>query len=96
MLVRAYDTAIVARGVTFVVAHYDLRSLMAGKLRALLARHYRMGGTGSIWWCGTARRPPVVRTVLNESLAGRSLSPRAGGAACRRRSGLPGRPRRYG
>ena len=44
---------------TFVVAHYDLPSLMAGKLHALLARRYRKGRDwfDLVWY--RSRRPPV-------------------------------------
>lgn len=55
----AVERAIVTRGVTFVVAHYDLPSLMAGKLHALLARRYRKGRDwfDLVWY--RTRRPPV-------------------------------------
>ncbi len=58
------ERAIVTRGVTFVVAHYDLPSLMAGKLHALLARRYRKGRDwfDLVWY--RARRPPVEPNVL--------------------------------
>ena len=55
----AVERAIVTRGVTFVVAHYDLPSLMAGKLHALLARRYPKGRDwfDLVWYRG--QRPPV-------------------------------------
>ena len=54
------ERTIVTRGVTFVVAHYDLPSLMAGKLHALLARRYRKGRDwfDLVWY--RSRRPPVA------------------------------------
>ncbi len=53
------ERTIVTRGVTFVVAHYDLPSLMAGKLHALLTRRYRKGRDwyDLVWY--RTRRPPV-------------------------------------
>ena len=85
--------AIVTRGVTFVVSSAVVDGRQAARVAGAPLPEWRD------WFdlvVVPARLPPVVRAVLNESLVGRSLSPRAGGAACRRRSVLPRYPRRYG
>ncbi len=51
--------AVITRHFTFVVGHYDLPSLMAGKLHAILTRSYPKGRDWfDLLWYGS-RRPPV-------------------------------------
>ena len=56
--------AVVTRHFTFVINHYDLPSLMAGKLHALLTRGYPKGRDwyDLIWY--RSRRPPVTPNGL--------------------------------
>ena len=51
--------AVVTRHFTFVIRHYDLPSLMAGKLHALLTRGYPKGRDwfDLVWY--RSRRPPI-------------------------------------
>ncbi|MDE2906867.1 MAG: nucleotidyl transferase AbiEii/AbiGii toxin family protein [Acidobacteriota bacterium] len=55
----AIRRSVVTRHFTFVIRHYDLPSLMAGKLHALLARGYPKGRDwfDLVWY--RSRRPPV-------------------------------------
>ena len=52
--------SVVTRHFTFVIAHHDLPSLMAGKLHALLTRPYPKGRDwfDLVWY--RSRRPPVA------------------------------------
>ncbi len=51
--------AVITRHLTFVVCHYDLASLMAGKVHALIARNYPKGRDwyDLAWY--SSHRPPV-------------------------------------
>ncbi len=55
----AIQRTLVTRHFTFVISHYDLPSLMAGKLHALLTRGYAKGRDwyDLIWY--RSRRPPI-------------------------------------
>ena len=55
--------SVVTRHFTFVIGHYDLPSLMAGKLHALLTRGYPKGRDwfDLVWY--RSRRPPVEPNV---------------------------------
>ncbi len=55
--------SVVTRHFTFVIGHYDLPSLMAGKLHALLTRRYPKGRDwfDLVWY--RSRRPPVAPNV---------------------------------
>jgi len=55
----AMQRAVITRHFTFVIRHYDLPSLMAGKLHALLTRGYPKGRDwyDLVWY--RSRRPPV-------------------------------------
>ena len=59
----AIRRTLVTRHFTFVISHYDLPSLMAGKLHALLTRGYPKGRDwyDLIWY--RSRRPPVEPNV---------------------------------
>lgn len=61
---------ILTRHLTFVVSHYDLPSLMAGKLHALLVRSYPKGRDwyDLIWY--RSHRPPITPnlTLLQNAL----------------------------
>ncbi len=59
----AVRRTVVTRHFTFVIAHYDLPSLMAGKLHALLTRRYPKGRDwfDLVWY--RSRRPPVAPNV---------------------------------
>ena len=59
----ALQRTLVTRHFTFVVSHYDLPSLMAGKLHALLTRGYPKGRDwyDLIWY--RSRRPPLEPNV---------------------------------
>ena len=59
----AMQRTLVTRHFTFVISHYDLPSLMAGKLHALLTRGYPKGRDwyDPIWY--RSRRPPVEPNV---------------------------------
>lgn len=50
---------VLRRHLTFVVCHYDLESLMAGKVHALITRPYPKGRDwfDLVWYC--AHRPPI-------------------------------------
>ena len=56
----AVRRSVVTRHFTFVIGHYDLPSLMAGKLHALLTRRYAKGRDwfDLVWY--RSRRPPVA------------------------------------
>ena len=56
----AMQRTVITRHFTFVIRHYDLPSLMAGKLHALLTRSYPKGRDwfDLVWY--RSRRPPVV------------------------------------
>ena len=56
----AMQRTVITRHFTFVIRHYDLPSLMAGKLHALLTRGYPKGRDwfDLVWY--RSRRPPVV------------------------------------
>ena len=90
----AIRRTLVTRHFTFVISHYDLPSLMAGKLHALLIRGYPKGRDwyDLIWY--RSRRPPVEpkRPVPAERarpdagrgpLPGGRLAHPAGRAPCR-------------
>ncbi len=55
----AMQRTVITRHFTFVIRHYDLPSLMAGKLHALLTRGYPKGRDwfDLVWY--RSRRPPV-------------------------------------
>ena len=55
----AMQRSVITRHFTFVIRHYDLPSLMAGKLHALLTRGYPKGRDwfDLVWY--RSRRPPV-------------------------------------
>ena len=59
----AVRRTVVTRHFTFVIGHYDLPSLMAGKLHALLTRKYPKGRDwfDLVWY--RSRRPPVAPNV---------------------------------
>lgn len=64
---------IITRHLTFVVSHYDLPSLMAGKIHALLTRSYPKGRDWfDLVWYGS-HRPPVkpnaalLQNALNQT-----------------------------
>ena len=59
----AVRRSVVTRHFTFVIGHYDLPSLMAGKLHALLTRPYPKGRDwfDLVWY--RSRRPPVVPNI---------------------------------
>ena len=63
--------SVVSRHFTFVIAHHDLPSLMAGKLHALLTRPYPKGRDCSTW-CGTGR---VARRALSRAAGRRGTVP---------------------
>lgn len=56
----AVRRSVVTRHFTFVLGHYDLPALMAGKLHALLTRRYAKGRDwfDLVWY--RSRRPPVA------------------------------------
>ena len=56
----AVRRSVVTRHFTFVIGHYDLPALMAGKLHALLTRRYAKGRDwfDLVWY--RSRRPPVA------------------------------------
>jgi len=55
---------LVTRHLTFALAHYDLTSLMAGKIHALLSRKYHKGRDwyDLVWYC--SKRPPVSPNLI--------------------------------
>ncbi len=55
----AMQRSVITRHFTFVIRHYDLPSLMAGKLHALLTRGYPKGRDwfDLVWY--RSRRPPI-------------------------------------
>ena len=59
----AVRRSVVTRHFTFVIGHYDLPSLMAGKLHALLTRRYPKGRDwfDLVWY--RSHRPPVAPNV---------------------------------
>lgn len=64
------EKRVITRDVTFMVSHYDLPSLMAGKLHALVARPYVKGRDwyDLLWYLSSV--PPVVpnETLLQNAL----------------------------
>ncbi len=74
------ERSIVHKHLTFVVCHYDITSLMAGKLHALLARPYAKGRDwfDLVWY--RARRPPVTP---NLELLQNALDQKQGKKHCR-------------
>lgn len=77
-----YSTIITSKssfGMNYVAKHYDPPSLMAGKLHAILTRHYKMGGRESIkgrdyfdllWFLKKGIQPNIERlsSLLSEPL----------------------------
>jgi len=64
------ESAIVSRVQTFRVRHHDRATLLAGKLHAVLQRHYAKGRDfyDLLWYLGDPRWPGPNLTFLNEAL----------------------------